>query len=110
MTKTIYPDDLRKGKWVIVAELKKTELTYSQELMELVPNQFHSNGIPVKIHAVSLPFVAGYPATDPTQLVTIDTTRFVLREPNKGYVEVFINDYQANRCVHDSRGVIIQRG
>jgi hypothetical protein len=100
MTKPIAPDDLRKGMWIIITARRPPKIQVNGpdgdtiQLPNIIPIHIEEpTGVPIKIHAVSLPFVVGFPALAPYQLTTIYITDKVIRKPTQQYVNVFTNHF-----------------
>jgi hypothetical protein len=65
------------------------------QIIPLNPMQqpFMPSGVPIKITAVSHPFIVGYSALNPEGIATVDMTRFEIRKADKAYVNRFTDHY-----------------
>lgn len=63
--------------------------------------QFIPSGVPIKVTAVSHPFIVGYSALNPDGIATVDMTRFEIRKADKAYVNRFTSHYY--KCVEAQR-------
>lgn len=102
MTKPVYPDDLRKGMYVVVTGKRQPPNPFQFEgndTLQMIPRlievQHHEpSGSPFYIHAVSLPFIVGRIITNPLQLTTIYLKDYELRIPSRAYVNTFLRHIQ----------------
>ena len=96
-------EDLKTGTYVVVTDKKYNPNRY----IDYQPSdEFEPNGIPIRILAISLPFIVGTPVVAPNHLATIDISRYEIRKAESKYVKVWKNNYNlqlalANGTVKD---------
>lgn len=116
MTKPAYPDDIKKGDWLVVTNLKvdpPPQISHNGDTVQIpfaamMPKPtLEVSGIPFKVQAVSLPLVVGHGALSPERIDTIDLARYVVRKPSAAYVKVFVDFYKTHIVQH-GRPQIVQ--
>lgn len=102
-------DSLKVGLWIVVTDRKQEPTDGYQDtspfMMMKAPDNFEPTGQPMKIVAISLPFIAIRPAIQPEQLAAVDISRYVIRKADKKYVKVFIDQYKASKLTTQQKGM-----
>lgn len=98
----MHPENIRVGQWVVVTNkkpVKRQPLEMGQVLIPIPQGEdaFEPSGIPIKVRAISLPFIAGFPAIAPNAITAIDISRYEVRAADKKYVQVFKDHYNLHQ-------------
>lgn len=103
------PDDIQKGQWLVIIDEKMPELNINtdnevplmQSLMQPQMIQVPKlTGIPARVMAISLPFIAVKPALDPDSISVINIKTEVVRQASEEYVEAFKHHYNLQLALH----------
>jgi len=98
----MHPENIRVGQWIVVTN-KKPAKPQSVEMGQVIipipqgEDHFEPTGIPIKIRAISLPFIAGFPAIAPNAITAIDISRYEIRAADRKYVQVFKDHYNLHQ-------------
>lgn len=101
MTKPVAPDNIKCGMWLIIMDRKprqipKPEYTGDTAYIQLpipIEPPFESTGIPFRVQAISLPFLAVYPAVAPDHLASVNLKDYTVREALPEYVQAYQDFY-----------------
>lgn len=98
----MHPETIKPRQWIVVTKEidppPPEDNDYHSPVAMMLPvmrqvEEFHPTGVPIKVCAVSYPFLVGRPALAPDEITTVDLSRYVVHPVNKQYVEVFKNQY-----------------
>lgn len=90
-------DQLEKGDWIIVLGRKEINIEpeedeygdeIQQQSMRMISIE-EPSGVPVKILAIDLPFLAVMPVVDPNSIGTVNLNTSNIKRANKEYVQAF---------------------
>lgn len=101
------PDHIKIGTWIVVTDIKKkdtieveTEFGNTIELQP-IPQNFEPTGVPMKVRAISWPFIVCIPVTAPNVLSVVNYSKYKIRKAEPKYVKVFKDNYNLQLALHN---------